>query len=73
MPDDRELRASVTELHPEHLLDKWGAGQLSPIERRQLRSHAAACDACRFELLVRRDLVLESSKYEHGAIRADCF
>ena len=62
MPTVRDARASVTQLHPEHLFDKLGSGRLSPAERRQLTSHAAACDACRFELLVRDDLALESLK-----------
>lgn len=66
MPSYRKSPSSVTALHPEHLLDKLGAGRLSLIEQRQLRSHAKACDACRFELLVRRDLVLESSTYAAG-------
>lgn len=66
MPTVRDARASVTQLHPEHLFDKLGAGRLSPAEQRQLRSHAAACAACRFELLVRDDLALDSLKQPWG-------
>jgi hypothetical protein len=63
MPTVRDSTASVTQLHPEHLLDKWGEGGLTPMEQRQLHSHAAACEACRFELLVRGDLALECSNF----------
>lgn len=63
MPTARNSGASVTHLHPEHLLDKLGEGRLSSIERLQLESHAARCEACRFELLVRDDLAVENSKY----------
>lgn len=63
MPASRDSRASVTRLHPEHLFDKLGEGRLSPIEQRQLESHAAACEACRFELLVRDDLAVDTMKY----------
>ena len=63
MPVHYDSPATVIELHPEHLLDKWGAGSLSANERKQLRSHAAACDVCRFELLVRSDLAIESLKH----------
>lgn len=66
MPPVRNSRASVTHLHPEHLFDRLGAGRLSSAERRQLTSHAAACDACRFELMVRGDLALESLKHSRG-------
>src|SRR5688572_14977056 len=66
MPIVHDARASITQLHPEHLFDKLGAGRLSPAERRQLDSHAAACDTCRFELLVRGDLALESLKQSRG-------
>lgn len=63
MPAPSDSRASVTRLHPEHLFDKLGEGRLSSIERRQLESHAAACEACRFELFVRDDLAVESMKH----------
>lgn len=62
MPTARDFRASVTQLHPEHLFDKLGEGRLSLVEQRQLESHAAVCEACRFELLVRDDLAFESLK-----------
>jgi len=63
MPPRHSAPATVVELHPEHLLDKLGAGQLSASERKQLRSHAAACEVCRFELLLREDLAIESLKH----------
>lgn len=66
MPSVRDSRATVTHLHPEHLFDKLGAGRLSSAERRQLTSHAAACDTCRFELMVRGDLALESLKHSRA-------
>ncbi|HEY6725291.1 MAG TPA: zf-HC2 domain-containing protein [Polyangiaceae bacterium] len=66
MSPARNSGASVTHLHPEHLLDKLDDGGLSPAERRQLESHTAACSACRFELLVRGDLAVESLKHSRG-------
>jgi len=63
MPAVHDSLAPITELHPEHLFDKLGAGRLSPVERRQLRSHAARCEVCRFELLLRGDFALEASKH----------
>ncbi len=59
MPSVRDWRATVTQLHPEHLFDKLEIGGLSAIERRQLHAHAAECTVCRFELLVREDLASE--------------
>ena len=67
MPARYDSPATVIELHPEHLLDKLGAGRLSASERQQLRSHVATCDACRFELLVQGDLAIDSLK--HGRAR----
>ncbi|HSU41804.1 MAG TPA: zf-HC2 domain-containing protein [Polyangiaceae bacterium] len=48
---------SVVELHPEELIDKLEAGTLGAAERVRLDAHLAACDVCRFELGLRRDLV----------------
>src|SRR4051794_39879675 len=48
---------SVVELHPEELIDKLEAGTLGAAERVRLDAHVAACDVCRFELGLRRDLV----------------
>lgn len=62
MPAHHDSPATIIELHPEYLFDKLGAGRLSASERKQLVSHAAACDACRFELLVRGDLAIENLK-----------
>ena len=62
MRPPRDSRARIVQLHPEHLFDKLGTGQLTSVEQRQLWAHTAKCATCRFELLVREDLALESSK-----------
>ena len=62
MPSPRDSGTSVTHLHPEHLFDKLGTGELSLVERLQLEAHAAQCETCGFELLVREDLAIESLK-----------
>lgn len=56
-------RCSPPEIHPEHLLDRLDAGELSSRERAQLDIHLTSCAACRFEVLVRGDLALESTGY----------
>jgi TolA-binding protein len=47
---------SALDIHPEELIDKLEAGTLAPAERTRLDAHLAACDVCRFELALRRDL-----------------
>ncbi len=49
----------VVELHPEDLIDKLTAGELSRAERERLNAHLAQCNVCRFELGVRAELDLE--------------
>ncbi|HEX2678114.1 MAG TPA: hypothetical protein VHM19_15775, partial [Polyangiales bacterium] len=48
---------SVVDIHPEELIDKLEAGTLAAAERARLVTHLTACDVCRFELGLRRDLI----------------
>jgi hypothetical protein len=50
---------SISELHPEYLLDKHARGELTAEERERLDAHVAKCTACRFELEVRADFAEE--------------
>lgn len=50
---------SVTELHPEDLLDREARGDLAPKERAMLDAHLAHCAACRLEREVRADFADE--------------
>jgi TolA-binding protein len=43
------------DLHPEDLIDKEIAGELSSDEASRLEAHVLGCDACRFERLSRAD------------------
>lgn len=47
---------SGVDIHPEELIDKLERGTISPAERMRLDSHLVACEVCRFELVLRRDL-----------------
>ncbi|HEY3494468.1 MAG TPA: zf-HC2 domain-containing protein [Polyangiaceae bacterium] len=47
---------SSVDIHPEELLDKLERGTLTSAERARLSSHLAACEVCRFELTLRRDV-----------------
>ena len=49
----------VVDLHPEDLIDKLSAGELSRPERERLDAHLAQCSVCRFELGVRAELEQE--------------
>lgn len=50
---------NVVDLHPEDLIDKFTARELSPAERERLDAHLAQCGVCRFELGVRAELEQE--------------
>ncbi|MBL8613127.1 MAG: zf-HC2 domain-containing protein, partial [Myxococcales bacterium] len=50
---------SVTDLHPEDLLDREARGDLTPKERAHLDAHLAQCAACRLERAVRADFAAE--------------
>jgi TolA-binding protein len=47
------------DIHPEELIDKLHEGSLTPAERERLNAHLDQCSACRFEIAVRADLVLD--------------
>ncbi|MET0791703.1 MAG: zf-HC2 domain-containing protein [Polyangiaceae bacterium] len=55
---------NVVGLHPEELIDKLAAGELSGVERERLDAHLAQCSACRFEIGVRADLEQEIPVFE---------
>jgi len=40
----------VVDLHPEDLIDKLAAGELTPAERERLNAHISQCRVCRFEI-----------------------
>jgi TolA-binding protein len=46
----------VVDLHPEDLIDKLAAGELTSAERTRLDAHVLLCSACRLEISVRADL-----------------
>lgn len=50
---------SVTDLHPEDLLDREARGELTDKERAHLDAHLAQCSACRLERVVRADFAAE--------------
>jgi TolA-binding protein len=54
----------VVDLHPEELIDKLNAGELTISERERLASHLAQCSACRFEIGVRADLEQDAPLFE---------
>jgi TolA-binding protein len=62
---------SVVSIHPEELLDKLSAGELTAAERELLEAHLAGCDVCRFELAVSMDLQSEAREQErsHPSVR----
>jgi anti-sigma factor RsiW len=53
---------SVTDLHPENLLDKEIRGELDPLDRERLEAHLAACPTCRFERRMRAEFALELAR-----------
>ncbi len=55
---------SVSELHPEELLDKDARGTLSDAERTLLDAHLARCGTCRFERTSRLDFAAEREELE---------
>lgn len=50
----------VVDLHPEELIDKLNAGELTSAERERLDAHLQQCSSCRFEIRVRADLELDA-------------
>lgn len=50
---------SVSQLHPEELLDKEAHGTLTEGEGERLKAHLAQCPACRLERLLRADFSVE--------------
>jgi TolA-binding protein len=50
---------SVTDLHPENLLDKEIRGELRASDRETLEAHLATCATCRFERQLRADFARE--------------
>jgi TolA-binding protein len=53
---------SVVDLHPEELLDRYSAGDLTDTETLRLRAHAQTCDACRFEIDARADFAADIAR-----------
>jgi TolA-binding protein len=59
---------TITELHPEELIDKLSRGCLSESEYERLNAHVALCKVCRFELAARHDFRVETpARVEPGA------
>jgi TolA-binding protein len=54
----------VVDIHPEELIDKLTAGELSGAQRERLDAHLAQCSSCRFEISVRRDLEQDAPLFE---------
>jgi TolA-binding protein len=54
----------VVDLHPEELIDRLAAGELTPAERERLDAHLLQCSVCRFELDVRGDFEQEMPAFE---------
>jgi TolA-binding protein len=55
------------ELHPDDLLERDAAGELSQAEQNQLAAHLLRCTACRLERLARADFRGEADRlYPHG-------
>ncbi len=52
---------TISDLHPEDLLDKEARGQLSERERTLLNAHLERCAVCRFQREVRADFDLDLS------------
>ena len=50
---------NVVDLHPEDLLDKLAADELTPAERERLDAHLELCRVCRFEVGVRGEFAEE--------------
>jgi TolA-binding protein len=50
---------TVSQIHPEDLLDKDARGKLTAVERARLEAHLADCATCRFERQVRLDFADE--------------
>ena len=55
---------SISELHPEELLDKDARGTLTDAERTLLDAHLARCGTCRFERTSRLDFAAEREELE---------
>src|ERR1700722_13398457 len=53
---------SITDLHPENLLDKEIRGDLASADRQRLEAHLAGCATCRFERQARAEFALELSR-----------
>jgi len=49
----------VVDLHPEDLIDRLAAGELTPAERDRLDAHLVQCSVCRFEIDVRGEIEQE--------------
>ena len=49
----------VVDLHPEDLIDKLAAGELTPAERERLNAHISQCRVCRFEIDARGEFEQE--------------
>lgn len=57
---------SLSNLHPEELLDKDASGALSDAERALLEAHLSRCAACRFERAARADFAAEVGAADRG-------
>ena len=55
----------VVDLHPEDLIDKWSAGELTLAESARLDVHLAQCNVCRFEIGVRGEIEQEMPILDH--------